>query len=87
MLEQMNPDPVENPGVTWSPVVQYNRKFNKNEPQDRVDYIFYKGSRMQAVASRVYLGNQHLSQTPNHAPNDWPSDHASVVTDFDIYKY
>lgn len=41
---------------------------------------------MQAMASRVYLGNQHLSPMPNHATNDWPSDHASVVTDFDVYN-
>lgn len=83
---EVNPDPLEHPGYTWSPVVTYNVQFNQSEPHDRIDYIFYKGNRMQAVASRVYQGNQHLNHSPNHATNDWPSDHASVVTDFDVYK-
>uniref|UniRef100_A0A915KWC4 Endonuclease/exonuclease/phosphatase domain-containing protein n=1 Tax=Romanomermis culicivorax TaxID=13658 RepID=A0A915KWC4_ROMCU len=82
---EMYTNPAEYPGNTWSPVVDYNQARNASEPQDRIDYIFYKSRKMSPVAARIYQGNRHLDTSPNHVSNDWPSDHASVVTDFDIY--
>ncbi len=52
---------------TWSP------RFPKQE-QDRIDYIYYKGSELKALASQI---------KETH-PIKFPSDHAALITDFSV---
>ncbi len=73
-------NPAAMPGNTWSPT------FKGTEPQDRIDFIYYKGSSLKPVASLVYttaventVGAWGSSITPLKN-NTWPSDHAAVVT-------
>lgn len=55
------------------------------EPQDRIDFIFYKGEKLKPVDSFTYSGSEPLQYIPNHWRNDYPSDHFAVVTDF-VFK-
>ncbi|MER7567165.1 HAD-IA family hydrolase [Streptomyces sp. NPDC097941] len=72
---QAHPDPVREPGHTWSPV------HAGPEPQDRIDFVLHRGLRV--LDSRTYV-----SATPRTWPdvgdNDWPSDHAAVITTFSL---
>jgi hypothetical protein len=73
-------------GNTYSPIHKYYDN-GVPYPQDRIDYIFYKSSRLTPISSFVYLGNSDTPISrimPDHQQNDWPSDHAAVVTDFRI---
>lgn len=84
----MYPDPSEDPGYTWSPIYTYNTEhIDKLEPKDRIDMIFYKGSKLKLVSSKVYKGETVVLQHPKHKLNDWPSDHAAVISEFEIYEY
>jgi len=61
----VNPDPLLNQGVTWSPVF-------KDAWQDRIDYIYYKGSQLEAKHAIVLDSYKDI----------FPSDHAAVVVEF-----
>jgi len=72
---QAHPDPVRDPGHTWSPVVVHP------EPQDRIDFVLHRGLRV--LDSRTYVSGSPRP-APDVADNDWPSDHAAVITDFSL---
>lgn len=65
-FRQLHPDPVAEPGDTWSPVV-------KDGPQDRIDYVFYRGDAITPTSSRTLGGG-----------DGWPSDHLAVVSTFTV---
>lgn len=70
-----HPDPVRDPGTTWSPV-------NPDpEPQDRIDFVLYAGSGLEVLDSTTLVTGDPLPE-PGVAGNAWPSDHAAVVTTF-----
>lgn len=82
-FRQFNPSPLQYPGNTWSPVVKFNEEDNRKfEPQDRIDYLYYKSSRLKVAASVTYVGIKNFSTIPNNRWNDWPSDHAALISDF-----
>ncbi len=66
-FREIHPDPLEVRGITWTPA--FPKAF-----QDRIDYIFYKGSTLKAVDS----------ETIDTHPVKYPSDHAAVLTTFQI---
>ncbi|MEU3743260.1 endonuclease/exonuclease/phosphatase family protein [Streptomyces sp. NPDC032198] len=68
-FREVHPDEAAQPGDTWSPVVKSTD--GKTEPQDRIDFIQYKGSTLDAINSTTIGGG----------PN-WPSDHLAVMTTF-----
>uniref|UniRef100_A0A914W4Q6 Endonuclease/exonuclease/phosphatase domain-containing protein n=1 Tax=Plectus sambesii TaxID=2011161 RepID=A0A914W4Q6_9BILA len=80
------PQPSSYWGVTWSPVIAENKELGF-EPQDRIDYILYKSSKLEAVQAFVYSGYEYITKMPNHYNNDWPSDHSAVVTHFNIRQF
>ena len=77
----VHPDPVLEPGNTWSPILPRNDgETGAIEPQDRIDFIYHRG-RLQAVDSqRLVVGKP--SPSPNHANNEWTSDHAALLTHY-----
>ncbi|KAF3223765.1 hypothetical protein TWF679_000203 [Orbilia oligospora] len=79
-----NPDPVEVPGITWSPIYPFhNGGTGKVEPQDRIDYIYHTGGRLQVVESRsLVVGRPGVYGS--HRDNEWTSDHAVVVTSYKL---
>lgn len=68
-FREMHPDPLAVRGITWSPA--FPEAF-----QDRIDYIFYCGSKLKAIDS----------ETIDTHPVRYPSDHAAVMTTFKIQK-
>lgn len=82
-FREVHPDPVAVPGPTWSPL------YTEAEPQDRIDFIFYKGEGWRAATSEVFHPVVEVQVTDYNHPltpaynNTWPSDHAAVITRFD----
>lgn len=77
----IHPDPVLQPGNTWSPV------FKGTEPQDRIDRIYWQGAALKPTAASTFtttvqttLGREG-SAIAAVAKNSWPSDHAAVFSD------
>jgi endonuclease/exonuclease/phosphatase family metal-dependent hydrolase len=65
-FRQLRPDPVAEPGNTWSPVV-------KDDPQDRIDYLFYRGDAITPTSTSTFGGG-----------DGWPSDHLAVISSFTV---
>ncbi|EGT42713.1 hypothetical protein CAEBREN_16719 [Caenorhabditis brenneri] len=78
------PNALKDPGYTWSPVMKYNIELKMDEPQDRIDFLFYKGH-IIAEKCETYYGNKNEDLTQNVEDNDYPSDHAAVVADY-VFK-
>ncbi|MEV7548563.1 endonuclease/exonuclease/phosphatase family protein [Amycolatopsis sp. NPDC089917] len=68
---KLRPDPVADPGDTWSPVVKDNQ--GRPEPQDRIDFVFYRGATITPKSSRTFGGG-----------TGWPSDHLAVLSSFTV---
>ncbi len=79
---EAHPDPVREPGHTWSPVhAEHEDGSGRPEPQDRIDFVLHRGLRV--LDSRTYVsGRPRL--WPDVEDNDWPSDHAAVITTFSL---
>ncbi|MFD0715648.1 endonuclease/exonuclease/phosphatase family protein [Paenibacillus sp. GCM10027626] len=79
----IHPDPVASPGHTWSPVHTPEHPWGDipHEPQDRIDFIYFRGGRVEVVNSEVFVvGNPQ--GYGSHEDNEWPSDHAAVISTF-----
>ncbi|MFG2467849.1 HAD-IA family hydrolase [Streptomyces canus] len=74
-FRQARPDAVRDPGHTWSPVHAHP------EPQDRIDFVLHRGLRV--LHSRTYVSGTPRTW-PDVEDNDWPSDHAAVITTFSL---
>ncbi|KAJ4175786.1 hypothetical protein NW755_014759 [Fusarium falciforme] len=78
-----NPDPVAVQGTTWSPVFPWNDSRELPEPQDRIDFIYYKGKGLKVQESRrVVVGEP--KPYPDHKDNEWTTDHAAVLTVYEL---
>jgi len=73
-FHELNIDPLKDPGFTWSPLA--SSASNKYGIRDRIDYIYYKGSQLRPIESKVL----------DYHPIIFPSDHAAVVTVFQLVK-
>ncbi|KAI1698391.1 endonuclease/Exonuclease/phosphatase family domain-containing protein [Ditylenchus destructor] len=90
---KVHPNVTMHPGITWSTVERWNTEIKAAEPQDRIDFIFYKSPRLVPVRSEVMpCTNASLSvcheycacgETCKDVKNNLhPSDHYLVYTDF-----
>ncbi len=68
-FRQIYPNPLTHRGITWTPI-------NPAAHQDRIDYVFYKGKALTAVAA----------ETIETHPEAYPSDHAAVMVTFKFNK-
>lgn len=84
-FRQVFPNPQSQPGITWSPIYS-----SPDEPQDRIDLIFHKGSAatptdaevfINGVESSGYVYGDNVQATHN---NTWPSDHAAVIVTYQL---
>jgi endonuclease/exonuclease/phosphatase family metal-dependent hydrolase len=79
-----HPDPVADPGFTWSPI------HKKGEKQDRIDFIYHKGAGVNLKAARVFITKVETCVGAWGTPGDigkvrtntWPSDHAAVIAEY-----
>nr|WP_275409205.1 HAD-IA family hydrolase [Streptomyces sp. SID12501] len=79
---EAHPDPVRDPGLTWSPIhVEHEDGSGRPEPQDRIDFVLYRGKGLRVLDSRVVVSGV-VRVWPEMADNVWPSDHAAVLTTF-----
>lgn len=76
-FREMNPNPVEKPGVTW-----LSEDNGEETRMDRIDYIYYQGKTIQAVASECY--DNSLGKNFRFMGKDffYPSDHGFVLSEF-----
>ncbi|NUP23826.1 MAG: HAD-IA family hydrolase [Streptomyces sp.] len=79
---EAHPDPAAHPGHTWSPIhALHEDGSGRPEPQDRIDFVLHRGLRV--LDSTTYVsGRPRL--WPDVRDNDWPSDHAAVITAFSL---
>jgi endonuclease/exonuclease/phosphatase family metal-dependent hydrolase len=81
---EAHPDPVRDPGHTWSPVhAEHEDGSGRPEPQDRIDFVLHRG--LTVLDSRTLVSGDPRPW-PDVAGNDWPSDHAAVVTVFAVAR-
>jgi len=81
---ESHPDPLADPGNTWSPIYEtFTHPGGQLEPLDRIDMVHSAGAGVITVASEVFLV-EPIAQFPNHENNEWPSDHAAVVSEFNV---
>ncbi|MFI7502320.1 HAD-IA family hydrolase [Streptomyces sp. NPDC049687] len=79
---EAHPDPVRDPGHTWSPVhTGHEDGSGRPEPQDRIDFVLHRG--LGVLDSRTYVGGSPRPW-PDVEDNDWPSDHAAVITTYSL---
>ncbi|MEV6835966.1 HAD-IA family hydrolase [Streptomyces sp. NPDC051133] len=79
-FREAHPDPAAEPGHTWSPIHPVHEDGSgRPEPQDRIDYVLHRGLTVRNARTLV-TGTPR--PWPDVAGNDWPSDHAAVVTTF-----
>ncbi|MDW4904312.1 HAD-IA family hydrolase [Streptomyces sp. ADMS] len=78
------PDPVHDPGHTWSPIhAEHEDGSGRPEPQDRIDFVLYNGRGLRVLDSRTVVSGA-VRAWPEVAGNVWPSDHAAVLTTFGL---
>ncbi|WP_033282319.1 HAD-IA family hydrolase [Streptomyces sp. NRRL F-525] len=79
---EVHPDPVVDPGHTWSPIHPVHEDGSgRAEPQDRIDYVLHRG--LTVLDSRTFVVGTP-SPWPDVSGNCWPSDHAAVLTVFAV---
>lgn len=66
------PDPLAEPGETWSPRDKFHPEQNQAEPQDRIDMIHFRGP-LKVTGAHVFTQPLDL----------WASDHAGVIVDLE----
>jgi len=69
---ELHINPLLDPGLTWTPRAATST--NKYGLRDRIDYIYYRGSTLKAIESKVI----------DYHPIMFPSDHAAVLTVFQL---
>ncbi|CAD5230750.1 unnamed protein product [Bursaphelenchus xylophilus] len=82
----LHPNPLTDPGNTWSTVEKFidGSDGEIQEPQERIDYIFYRGRHLTPIESYTYPKKFEGELLPYVQDNDWPSDHYAVVTTFQL---
>lgn len=72
----LNPNPLTHPGITWDS--------EWKDDSHRIDYIFYKGSKIKAIKSETYNAFFNKPIKLNGKEIIYPSDHGFVVTSFEL---
>jgi alkaline phosphatase D len=85
-FRSVHPDPVEQPGPTWSPLLKIREDVGQPEPPERIDRLYLKnparGPILRAVRATT-LPRDWNSVTLPRETSIFPSDHAAVVVDFE----
>lgn len=85
---KLHPNPVENPGITWSIAVKFGDgselPITVKEPQDRIDYVYYAGSKLTPRKAQLLPETGVNKPKPEHFLNEWPSDHWALIMDFTV---
>lgn len=77
-----HPDPALTPGNSWSSI------HKGDEPQDRIDFIHYKGSPLRIVDCKLFATTVETTVgawsegAAAASGNTWPSDHSAVLATY-----
>ena len=74
-----HPDPVADPGFTWSPG---GPETQKHDFFDRIDWVLHAGP--STTVSSLLVGEQGNPQVDLAFKNPFPTDHRGVVSTFDV---
>jgi hypothetical protein len=80
---EINPAPLQRLGKTWISGLDDNGKFGYKK-EDRIDYIYYKGSRLTPIRSQSFVCPPGEILTFRNKEIMYPSDHGFVLTTFTI---
>jgi endonuclease/exonuclease/phosphatase family metal-dependent hydrolase len=76
---EIHPDPVADPGYTWSPG---GPETQKHDFPDRIDWVLHAGP--STAVSTLLLGEKGDPQADITFPRPYPTDHRGVVSTFDV---
>lgn len=83
---EINPEPLDKLGKTWISGLDDNGNFGYTK-QDRIDYIYYKGSMLKPIESESFVCRPGEMLEFRDKKIMYPSDHGFVLTTFEIeYK-
>ena len=80
---EVHPDPLTHPGITWISGIDPDGTFAYNK-QDRIDYLYYKGSWIKAIDSESHTVPPGEILNFKGKEIMYPSDHGFVLTTFEI---
>lgn len=86
---EIYPDPVANPGYTWTAGYPWPR-IEPNETINRIDYIWRKGrsktldSFIVGESGKHLFNGEHINQDVRYTVTPWPSDHRAVISQFRV---
>lgn len=80
---EIHPNPLTHPGITWISGLDENGKFGYNK-QDRIDYLYYKGSWIKAIDSESHTVPPGETLLFKGKEIMYPSDHGFVLTTFEL---
>jgi len=75
----VHPDPVADPGFTWSPG---GPETQKHDFFDRIDWVLHDGP--ATTVSSLLVGERGNPQVDLAFPKPYPTDHRGVVSTFDV---
>ena len=76
-FRNVHPDPIEVPGITWSPLVRTNKETGKPSPLDRIDRLYLKSTALVATQASTLPKKLEDESIPK-AKRIFPSDHGAV---------
>jgi hypothetical protein len=82
-FRELHPDPLRNLGTTWISGLDENGNFGYGK-QDRIDYLYYKGSKLQPVQAESYVVPPGETLKFRDKEIMYPSDHGFVLVTFEI---
>ena len=78
-FREVYPDPLKNPGVTWSPLYRTNKETGKAKPMDRIDRLYLRSDRLIPTAATTFPEELEDEKIPQ-SDRKFPSDHGAVLT-------
>lgn len=81
-FRELRPDEVDDPGYTWTPGAPAPQ-IAPGEVHDRIDFVYYAGANVIPTNAQVF-GYDANDGSTDVAVRPYPSDHRSVVVQFDI---
>lgn len=74
-----HPDPDQDEGITYGPVTPWNKDWGKEEPLERLDFIYHMGAGVEVVDAWVMTPPKS-----DHPLDQWTSDHSAVMALFNL---
>lgn len=81
-FRELRPDELNDPGYTWTPGAPAPQ-IAPSEVHDRIDFVYYAGGNVLPTSTQVF-GYDANDGSTDVAIRPYPSDHRSVVVQFDI---